>query len=108
MFSANVLKLLPQIPRGPEYHNIRAQVSRCATAVGANYREANHAESSADFSHKLGVVSKEAAETVYWLRLILDLAPDVPGIDAVWREADELNRLFHKIRLSCEAKQTVR
>ena len=102
VFSANVLRLLLRLPKGPEFQNIRQQVSRSATSVGANYREANHAESYADFAHKLGIVSKEAAETEYWLRLLLDLTPDTPGIDEVWRESDELNRLFHKIRLSCE------
>lgn len=102
VFSANVLKALQALPVGPEAQNIRRQVVRSATAIGANYREANHAESYADFAHKIGIVSKESSETEYWLRLALDVFPEVVALDALWHEADELNRLFHRIRLSCE------
>ena len=58
-FSVAVIKMLRKIPGGLESKNIREQVMRSATAVGANYREANRAESSADFVHKIGVVAKE-------------------------------------------------
>lgn len=102
VFAANVLRAAKSFPDGPEYQNIRKQVVCSATAIGANYREANHAESRADFVHKLAIVSKEASETEYWLRLALDLNPETVALDVVWREADALNRLFHKIRLSCE------
>ena len=102
VFAANVLKAAQAFPDGPEFQNVRKQVVRSATAIGANYREANHAESRADFVHKLGIVSKEASETEYWLRLALDLKPETVALDVIWREADALNRLFHKIRLSCE------
>jgi len=40
---------------------------RCGPSVGANYREANRAESHDDFIHKIGIVEKEASETCYWL-----------------------------------------
>ena len=58
-FSVAVIMMLRKIPGGLESKNIREQVMRSATAVGANYREANRAESSADFVHKIGVVAKE-------------------------------------------------
>ena len=58
-FSVTVIKMLRKIPGGLESKNIREQVMRSATAVGANYREANRAESSADFVHKR--MSKSAA-----------------------------------------------
>ena len=40
--------------------------------MGANYREANRAESKADFIHKLANVEKAASETLYWLELLLE------------------------------------
>lgn len=52
-FSVMVLKLLRQVPVGMETRNIRDQLARSATAVGANYREANRAESRNDFIHKI-------------------------------------------------------
>lgn len=42
---------------------------KSGTSIGANYREANRAESRPDFIHKTAIVEKEAAETQYWLEL---------------------------------------
>ncbi len=49
---------------------ISKQVLRSATSIGANYREANRAESKNDFTHKVGIVEKEAAETLYWIEIM--------------------------------------
>lgn len=46
------------------------QVLRSGTAVGALIREAEHAESKADFIHKMSIALKEANETLYWLELL--------------------------------------
>jgi four helix bundle protein len=40
--------------------------------LGANYREANRAQSREDFIHKIAVCEKEAAETEYWLELLIE------------------------------------
>lgn len=54
----------------------------------SNYQEARHAESRADFVHKVGVAAKELGETLYWLRLVdkLALLPSSP----MAQEADQL------------------
>jgi four helix bundle protein len=49
---------------------ILKQVLRSATSIGANYREANRAESKNDFIHKVGIVEKEASETIYWFEIM--------------------------------------
>ena len=46
------------------------QVLRSGTAIGALVREAEHAESKADFIHKMSIALKEANETAYWLELL--------------------------------------
>ena len=46
------------------------QLLRCGTSIGANYREAEFAESKADFIHKLAISQKECNETLYWLELL--------------------------------------
>ena len=46
------------------------QIVRSGTAVGALIREAEHAESTADFIHKMAIAQKEANETEYWLELL--------------------------------------
>lgn len=48
------------------------QLLKSATAIGANYREAQRAESKPDFVHKVASAEKEAAETEYWLLLCLE------------------------------------
>lgn len=48
---------------------VAKQLLRSATSVGANIREAQHAESRADFIHKLKIAAKESEETLYWLEL---------------------------------------
>src|SRR5690554_1711412 len=46
------------------------QLLRSGTAVGALIREAQNAESKADFIHKLGIAQKECDESIYWLELL--------------------------------------
>ncbi len=70
-FSVAVIKSLRTIPAGLESKNIREQVMRSATAIGADDREANRAESASDFVHKIAIVAKESAETEYWLLLLI-------------------------------------
>lgn len=48
---------------------IARQLLKSGTSVGANIREAQNAESKADFIHKLKIAAKEADETEYWLQL---------------------------------------
>ena len=46
------------------------QFLRSGTSIGANISEAMHAESRADFIHKLKISQKECAETLYWVNLL--------------------------------------
>jgi four helix bundle protein len=46
-----------------------SQIFRSGTSIGANIREAQNAESKADFIHKFKISAKEADEVEYWLLL---------------------------------------
>jgi four helix bundle protein len=74
---------------------IRYQMVKAGTSVGANYREANRAESRNDFVHKIAIVEKEASETQYWLE-ICDEASFGDMQQRVWllQEAGELLAIF--------------
>ncbi len=48
------------------------QMLRSGTSIGANIREAEHAQSKADFIHKLSISLKEANETEYWIDLLFE------------------------------------
>ena len=73
-FSLGVIKFVSSLPRTREADVLGRQLLRSATSIGANYREANRGVSRADFANKIGIVQKEAAETQYWLELLLESA----------------------------------
>lgn len=67
------------------------QYLRAATSIGANIEEAQASESRADFIHKMGIAQKEARESLYWLRLIVDShAVSSSLLNALTQETDEL------------------
>jgi len=79
------------------------QCVRSGTSIGANYCEANDAESKKDFRHKIGICRKESKETKHWLRMIVASEPQLRDkAVALWQEAKELNLIFGKIRRSSE------
>ena len=69
-FSIKINNLRAYIRKNHQERNNSDQVQRSGTSIGANYCEACHAESKADFIHKMGVALKEANETMYWLRVL--------------------------------------
>ena len=71
-FAVRVVKTVTVFPKNAEGQIIGRQLLKAGTSIGANYREANRAESRSDFIHKVGVAEKEAAETVYWLEICRD------------------------------------
>lgn len=69
-FSVDIINLVKQLKLQKE-HIISNQIGRSGTSIGANIREANYAQSKADFVAKLQVALKESNETGYWLDLLL-------------------------------------
>jgi len=99
-FSLEVLRFSEKLPVDRAATRVVLhQLLRSATAIGANYREANRAESKADFIHKVGIALKEAAETEYWLHLCHDapLGP-VEHANVLRQEADELIAILTSIK----------
>ena len=54
------------------HYSLKNQFERSATSIGANIREANYAQSKADFVSKLQIALKECYETEYWLELFIN------------------------------------
>jgi len=75
---------------------ISRQLLRSGTSVGANVREAQNAESKADFIHKIKLAAKEADETEYWL-LLCKNAPSYPFEDQLLTDVRELIKILSKI-----------
>lgn len=68
--AVEVVKLYKLLCEVKNEYVLSKQLLRSGTSIGANLREANNAESTADFIHKLGIAQKEADETLYWLELL--------------------------------------
>ena len=75
-----------------------SQLIRSATSVGANYMEADCAESKKDFRHKISICKKEAKETTHWLHMMAIANPDKKDrCRVLWQEAHELTLIFSSI-----------
>ena len=75
-----------------------SQIVRSATSIGANYCEADDAESIRDFRHKICLCRKEAHETKYWCRMLAKALPEEKdAVRLLWVEASELNLIFSSI-----------
>ncbi len=67
-----VIRLVESLATTKTADVIGKQVLRSATSVGANYRSACRAKSTADLIAKLSIVEEEADETLYWLELLIE------------------------------------
>jgi len=69
-----LIQALEAIPHNLTAQIISKQLIRSATSVGANYRSACRAKSTADIIAKLSLVEEEADESLYWMELIVESA----------------------------------
>ena len=67
-----VIRLVESLPETKSSKVIGNQLLRSATSVGANYRAACRAKSTADFIAKLAIVEEEADESIYWIELLIE------------------------------------
>ena len=90
-FALRVIQLAQALPDDTLGRVIKGQLVRCGTSVGANYRAAARAKSTADFISKLGTVEEEADESMYWMELIVEAElMSEKRISGLYNEADEI------------------
>ena len=95
VFGEAVIEFCLTVKSDPVNSPIVSQLVRSATSIGANYCEADEAESKKDFRHKIALCRKEAKETKYWLRMIAKAAPGgKPAARGLWAEVSELHLIF--------------
>ncbi len=70
-FALRIIRLTESLPASRTADVIGKQLLRSGTSVGANYRAACRAKSTADFVSKLGTVEEEADECGYWMELLV-------------------------------------
>lgn len=97
-FSKSTIIFLKEVPVDHITKPIISQLIRCVTSIGANYGEADDAESRKDFQHKLGICKKESREARYWFEILETARPELsPKIVVLAQEAKELNLIFNAI-----------
>ena len=102
-FAADVHRLIQNV-HGEEFKNFRFQIGKSSTSIGANYHEANRAESVTDFIHKIGIALKEAEETVFWLRYLIDILPELEGANVAFNECTELVKILQTIKTKTQRR----
>jgi len=75
---------------------ISQQLLKAGTSIGANVREAQNAESKADFIHKMKIAAKEAGETEYWL-LLCKLSKNYPKNEILLEKLEVIKSILGKI-----------
>ncbi len=97
-FGVRIVKMVNRLPRTVAGFELGHQVIRSGTGIGANVEEADAAESKEDFVHKMKIALKEAQETHFWLRTIIEseMLTD-EETKALHKESDELVRIIHTI-----------
>ena len=97
-FGEAVIKFCKKIPRGPITDPLITQLTKAGTSVGANYCEADDAESKQDFRHKIGICKKESRESKHFIRMIVVAVSELKEeARPLWQEAKELNLIFNSI-----------
>jgi len=75
---------------------IARQLLKSGTSIGANVREAQNAESKADFIHKMKIAAKEAEETEYWL-ILCEMAKKYPNPNGLKEKLQSILKILSKI-----------
>jgi len=97
-FAVRIIKLSEKLPNTKTGNHIRSQILRSGTSPAPNYGEAQSAESTADFIHKLKLALKELRETEVWLKIIIkaELIKPEAKITPHLQETDELISILFK------------
>jgi four helix bundle protein len=97
-FSVEIIRFCELLETNKKFV-ISKQLLKSGTSIGANVFEAQHAESKADFIHKMKIAVKEANETLYWL-ILCERSESYPNKSSLKESVEELIRIISKIILS--------
>jgi four helix bundle protein len=99
-FGEAVIEFVRSLHQTPVNSPLISQLVEAGTSVGANYMEADGAESRKDFQHKISICKKESKETEHWLRMISMANPAKRDeCQRLSNEAHELTLIFSSILL---------
>lgn len=97
-FGEEIIEFVKKLLQNPVNNPLITQVVKSGTSIGANYMEADVAESKKDFRHKIGICRKESKETKHWLRMIAKANPNrAEECRELWKEVQEFTLIFSSI-----------
>ena len=104
-FAIRIVKLYKLLAGEKKEYVLSKQLLRSGTAIGALAREAEHAQSKADFLSKMNIGLKEANETLYWLILLkeTDYLPQTE-FQSIYADAEELVKILVSIVKTTKTK----
>jgi four helix bundle protein len=108
-FALRVVRFVGSLPKSKVTDVLGYQFLKSGTSIGANYREANRAESHDDFIHKISIVEKEASESQYWLELFEEA--DIGDKDErgwLVRECGELLAIFTAMGRTAKSRRAAK
>jgi four helix bundle protein len=108
LFGVDTLKFLMTLSKVQAYGIVIFQLGKASTSSGSNYEEAQGAESTKDFDHKIGIVLKEVRESNYWYRVLDAIMPNSKSNTELQRllaESFELKRIFSAIKIKTNLKK---
>lgn len=105
-FALRIVKLSQHLSDTKKEYVLSKQLLRSGTAIGALVRESEHAESKADFIHKLSIALKEANESDYWIELLYrsDYLDEL-AYQSLFSDLDEIIRLLVSIIKTSKASK---
>ena len=94
-FAVRVINLYKFLNSEKNEYVLSKQLLRSGTSIGANIREANHAQTKKEFISKMQISLKEASETEYWLELLFEtnFISEVE-FKSIYSDCSELNKLL--------------
>jgi len=106
LFGEAVIEFVKTLPKDPVNNPLISQIVRSSTSIGANYAEADGADSKKDFNYKISLCKKESKETKHWCRMIAKANPGKKSeCKILWAEAQELTLIFSSILRSKKSKK---
>jgi four helix bundle protein len=97
-FGESMIKFARTLVRDPVTNPLISQLVRSGTSIGANYMEADGAQSKRDFRYKIALSKKESQETMHWLRMMATASDSArEECRRLWQEAHELTLIFGTI-----------
>ncbi len=97
-FGEEIIRFSMDLPKNEITRPIVVQLVKCGTSIGANYCEADDAESRRDFKYKIGICKKESREAKHFLRMSAVAVPQFKErARKLWAEAREINLILNSI-----------